>query len=190
MNRRREIEGTWKSINRGFVLPMIGINYKQLPRNFVNSYITLNYDVVMCFDKTDNYDVIFLAFLENVVKNNRSYISYEDGEDEVVIYFTVPERWRDDFDTFISGKYSTFTDKYKDVIVRFFGKKSQPEHHEVSEYDIITAPVFKRKEFAEWLDVDVSLIKEVFQRPNMDREMYSPIEDLINRENKIEQQDK
>jgi hypothetical protein len=131
---------------------MVGMNYKQLPRNFVNCYVTNGYEIIMTFDTTENYDVIFATYLDRVARDNRYYAGHDIFEDEVVLYFKVPDRFKKDFDTYATGRYSKFSDAYKKVIKDFFGNRGlDDDTHEVNEVDIIQASDKKRKKLAEYL---------------------------------------
>lgn len=183
MNRRIEIEGTKKNLNRAFILPMCGINYKILPINFINSYITLDYQVVLVFDKSEGYNTEFQMFLNHVQENIRSYVSFEDNIDEVDIIFQVPEIFRKEFDLFIDGRYSKFSEYYKRIICNFFGRKTIKDDSKVTEYNIIYPEDFKRKQIADSLsiersEVDWKSIIEVIDKPDLNREIYIPIDIL------------
>lgn len=191
MNKRRKLEGNITNICTGFVLPMVGINYNQLPNNFVNSYVTHDYRIVLVFDKTSSYDVKFYTFMERTKQNSKWLLDITDEDDEIVVIFRIPEVWKDDFDKYTKGKYSEFSRIYKEMLVRFFGDKRKKTDYTVTEFDIIYPDDAKRKQVAEWLGVDISMIGEVFQAPDMDMEIYKPIDTLTSdiKQDKQENQD-
>lgn len=187
MNRRIEIEGSKKNLSRIFILPMVGINYKQLPSNFLNSYFKINnenYYSILIFDKTVDYDEIFYHFMNNVKTNNRHLEQCDILEDEVVFIFKIPEIFKNEVTLFMDGAYSKFSEDYKQVICNFFGRKSIQDHHTVTEYNTIYPEDFKRKQIAKNLssvvsEVDWRVIKEVLHRPDLDKEVYKPIDVLL-----------
>lgn len=186
MNRRRKIEGYRNSnLSKTFVLPMVGINHKDrdFPLNFINSYVTNDYHIIMVFDKTENYDETFYRFLSRM-KSSRHLAGYEDLEDEAVIILSIPDFCKPDYDCFIEGKYSRFSESYKSVISMFFGKKTIKDGHTVTEYNTIYPEDFKRKQIAEYLstegsEIDYRDIKEVLHKPDLDKEMYTPLDVLL-----------
>lgn len=184
MNRRREIEQKKKNYCCGFILPMVGINHKDLPRNFINSYISKdNYEAIMIFDKTIDYDVIFYTFLTRI-KNNVNFVEHVEEEDEVVLRFKVPPLYHTDFELFTIGKYSKFEESYKKRLVDYFGQKSIKEGHLVTEYNAIYPQDFKRLLIAERLyekrevSEGVKLIDEVLDSPDLERESFKTIQEL------------
>jgi hypothetical protein len=179
VSRRRELEGGLKNISRGIILPMIGINYNNLPSNFINSYITNDNRVIMVFDKTMDYDNIFHHFLDRVSRDNYHFVEYIDEDEEVLVCFDIPEHFYDDVEMFKIGAYSKLSDKLKGIMCSFFGKKSITDSHRVTEYNMIYPQDFKRKQIAERLGVDVDLIHEVFQRPTLEREVFRPLSVII-----------
>ena len=164
---------------------MLGINYNNLPRNFINAYITEDHEVFMAFDKTEDYDVVFYHFLENTKNKNTALREVLDGDDEIVLRFNVPEEYFPEFNLFIQGKYSKFADSYKKLLVRYFGREAITHNYEANVFDAIYPQDFKRKQIAERLydkrDVreGLKLIDEVLDIPNMEKELFKPLQQLI-----------
>lgn len=189
MNRRIEIEGSKKNLSRAFILPMVGINYKNLPSNFINCYIKVdneNYYCMLVFDKTRDYDEIFYHFMNNIHTNNKHLLKYDDLEEEVIFIFKIPEILKEDFKFFMDGKYSKFSEEYKKVLCNFFGRKSKQEDYTVTEYNAIYPEDFKRKQIASYLsyensEIDWKLIKEVLHRPDLEREIFKSIDVLLSK---------
>lgn len=192
MNKRQEIEGPVKNLNRVFILPMIGIDYKRrLPTNFINSYLTKEYDIMLVFDKTRDYDEIFHHFLNRTVEFNKNFGEKLEYEDELVLRFKIPEMFKDDVDKFLKGAYSEFSEYYKRILCQYYGKTTIKENHAVTEYNVIYPEDFKRKQIAEYLSydksiIDYKLIKEVLDKPDLDRELYKDINVLLERKNSEE----
>ena len=192
MNKRQEIEGPVKNLNRVFILPMVGIDYKRrLPSNFVNSYLTKEYEIMLAFDKTRDCDEIFYHFLDRTTTSNKNFKSHVEYDDEIIIGLQIPEIFKDDVDKFLKGAYSEFSEYYKRILCQYYGKTTIKENHAVTEYNVIYPEDFKRKQIAEYLsydksNVDYKLIKEVLDRPDLDKEMYKDISVLLERKNSEE----
>lgn len=192
MNRRIEIEGNKKNLSRAFILPMVGINYKTLPNNFINSYITTNDEIIIVFDKTYEYNEIFYRFFEHCKSNIKNYKNYEEESDEIALMFDIPQVFKEEFEIFLLGKYSKFSEDYKRIICNFFGSKSIKDLRTVTEYNVIYPEDFKRKQIANWLSVDKSIVDwksivEVIDKPDLSREMYKPINILLAQQLQIEE---
>jgi hypothetical protein len=180
VNKRIKIEGTSKRLTNTFVLPMVGINHKTLPNNFINSYILDDYKVVIVYDKNTDYNDIFAHHLNRIMENNKYFIEYQDLEDEFNVFFNIPEEFKDDFDLYLLGKYSEFSDNFKAILTGFFGIKTIKEGHTVSVHNTIYPEDFKRKLIAEHLSyknsiIDYTMIKEVLDRPDLSKEMFKQI---------------
>jgi hypothetical protein len=142
-----------------------------------------DYKVVMVFDRTENFDYIFDNFYQKIVDNNRYFMKAVEHSDELVLAFTVPAYHKGDYDMFKIGRYSAFTQKYKDIIASFFGRSNNTNNHEVKAYDIIYPVDSKRKQIAEWLSykdsiIDYKTINEVYDSPNLELEKYYKIDDV------------
>tara|TARA_R110002051_G_scaffold60601_1_gene111151 strand:+ start:2785 stop:3531 length:747 start_codon:yes stop_codon:yes gene_type:complete len=155
-----------------FILPMLPGN-----RN------TYYYDkfLLNCFVGTkdaDNVIAILFRFsglktfaaLEESMKKLKSYMQTEDPTKSTVLYlFSIPKRYKEDFNKFLKGKYSEMSENYKYKILSFHG---------VSEESSIGQILFKdpsRKiELEELLDLNLPENAELYSIPNMDQEIYDP----------------
>lgn len=172
---------------------MCGVNYKNVPSNFVNCYISTDYRAYMIFDKTEDYDIVFHHYLQHLKDKNKNIIEYIDQEDEMIIVFTIPDKYLKNFDLFIRGKYSKFDEDYKQIVCNYFGKRSINDSHIVSEYNTLYPQEFKRKFIAKRIyeekDMQKGLkilneIYEVLDPPNLEKEMYKSIEQITEQEEK------
>lgn len=194
MNKRRELEQKKTNYCARFILPMVGVNHNNLPSNFINAYISLDKEAFLIFDKTVDYDIVFYHYLEHVKVKNLNLIECIEQEQEVVLKFAIPEQHSNNYHLFLEGKYSQFDEEYKQVICRYFGKGSIKEGHTVTEYNAIYPQTFKKRQLAEHLydrkDVEdgLKLIHEVLARPDLDREIYKPIEQLIQQHDATKQE--
>lgn len=185
MNRRREIENKKKNYCCSFILPMVGVNYKNLPTNFINAYITSDYGINMVFDKTEDYDVIFYHYVDNLKTKNVYLNNHLEEEDEVILKFNIPKLYHEEFELFKIGKYSQFDNNYKKLLVSYFGQKSMKDSHLVYEYNVIYPQDFKRQQIAERLydsrDLKEGLkfITEVLDTPDLNKEIFKTIDELL-----------
>lgn len=103
-----------------FILPALRLNDEKLLQNhFVNAYLQDNeYDI-----RWDLENCIFLLFksnldnpsFENFCQTLRELEGYKDEydiEEGVVFVIQIPKEYNDIIDTFISGEYSKFNQKY------------------------------------------------------------------------------
>lgn len=179
MSRRRELEDKKLNICAKFVLPMVAINHNNLPKEFINSYIDREYHVYIVFEKDNNFVNLNQNYLQYLKDNNEYIESYEEDTDEYIIKFNIPEEYYKEFDLFIQGKYSKFSENYKNRLCFYFGRKSIKEGHLVNIVNAIYPEDFKRLQIAKHLDVDVSLIREVYDPPNLTKELYNNITNLV-----------
>ena len=185
MNRRSKIEPKGKNYCCAFILPMCGINHKNLPTNFINAYINKDYQAFMVFDKTVDYDIIFYKFLENTREKNNNLIEVADEDDEIVLKFNISKEYHKDYDTFVEGKYSKFSESYKKTLISYFGQKSRDQDYKANIYNAIHPQDFKRRQIAERIydsrDINegIKLIDEVLEAPNLNEEIYKPIQEII-----------
>lgn len=188
MNKRRKLEHKKTNFCATFILPMVGVNHKNLPNNFINAYIDLDYKVYIVFDKTEDYNIDFHNYNEHLKSTNKHIIDYLDLEDEIVVSFKIPDKYNTNFNLFIQGKYSNFDESYKTVITNYFGRKIIKDNYTVTEYNVIYPQEYKRLQIAERLydknsiKEGLKLIKEVLDPPNLDKEIYKTIEQLENKQ--------
>lgn len=196
MNQRESLIGKKPNKCNTFVLPMCEINYNTLPNNFINCYLSFdkgkdNYQIVTVFHKFQNdnqymYNTSkyqFDSFLE-YIENNRNYAGKEEEEDEIILYFNIPERNKRNYELFLAGKYSKFSEDYKKLLCSYYGTVSRKIDYRVHEYDIIYPTQSKIKQIAERLfdkkDVaeNIKYIVEVLDIPDMEEEKFKSLKQL------------
>lgn len=162
---------------------MVGINDSCLPSSFINSYITLDYKAVIVFNKLEE-DKEIDNFL-NYINNNDNLKEIITEEDEYVLIFQVKdEEDITNFNKFLSGKYSEFTEKYKNKIRNYHGRETIKENYTVTPYNVIYPQTFKREQIARRLydnkDFKEGLknIVEVLDAPDLTKEVFVPIQEL------------
>lgn len=184
MNRRIELEGVKLNKCCTFVLPMCEVNYKTFPDNFINCYLKDD-QVVVVFDIPKKDDNKFKLFLD-YIKLNKNYDMYEEDIDEITLYFNIPDRNKKNYEMFLQGKYSKFSKEFQELLKSYFGTRSRKEDYKVNVIDVISPMDFKKKQVAERLGVDISLIEEVLDKPDLEKETYKPIIKLLEQAKKYD----
>lgn len=190
MSYRREVlkNNNCQKQSKHFLLPMIEVKlYHQ--SNTTNHLIDVCYlergfpQIVLIFDNID-YEPLKMDIFK--LQNNYSFIDccYGDDIKEVCLFFEIPKEFRKDFELFKLGRYSEFSDKYKDILITTYGKNQAIGYSEttglpnVSMFDILYPTELKKKALAEVLGVKYELIKEVMDPPNPDCEIYKEIKEF------------
>lgn len=165
-----------------FVLPMLGFKRNFYDPYFINSYIS-EYDtsepkINLVFDNVDTDDFILQI---GKLSSHKEFIGRFFEDDEVILTFSINRLYKKDFFNFLEGKYSKISDFYKDILCNHFGSKSctdiKYDGTEVSMFDIIYPSMEKRIILANFLNVNIKLIKEVKSKPVLeDEEFFSLIE--------------
>lgn len=183
MSKRQELENnTKKNLCCTLVLPMCEINHNSLPHNFTNAYLHEYKDIkqiVVVFDKPLEHSNSFMSYLD-YLKQNRNYSAIEDIDNEIILYFTIPNRNLENLKMYLKGKYSQFSKDYKELLCAYFGRKPHPNKtsHEVYEFDVIFPQEYKRLAIAKRLGVDINDIDEVLDIPNLEKEQFRSIKKL------------
>jgi hypothetical protein len=79
--------------------------------------------MVLCFDNSSDEDFKGTMYQ---LQQNKDFISidYADNNNEVVCVFKIPEDREIDYNLFKIGRYTKFSNEYKDMLVEYHGKKS------------------------------------------------------------------
>jgi len=110
-----------KTITTIFIVPTLGIDKPILNENgFINGYLDdFNYDidyedVIYLLFKPKNLNA-FKIFLEGIYENNKLIIEdYNSEKDEIIIIFKLNEKFKEDYDLILAGKYSETSEEFKD----------------------------------------------------------------------------
>lgn len=197
MSRRREILGSSSNTKKckaflGVMLEMPLTHVGNGKNYFIDLGFTLDGypQIVYMFDNID-YEPLSMDIYK--LQNHHCFvdIEYADSDKEVVVYLDVPKEFRADFDKFIQGKYSEFSDKYKALLVKKYGEGRQEGTNPKnglpnrSMYDMIYPEPAQKKLLAESLSVKGSTInwrdiKEIVSPPDIEEERFKTIEELVN----------
>lgn len=156
---------------------MCNVNYKSFPDNFINAYINDSNEVIAVFHIPENHEV-FRQFID-MLESNNNYIRYQEDIDEIELHFSIPEFYKADFELFLDGKYSKFSEEYKQHLIKYYGRKSWRDNYKVNPINVLYPEEFKRQQIANRLGVKIEDIDEVYDRPNLTNETYKSIEQLI-----------
>lgn len=103
-----------------FLLPGLGLTINELkPYGFVNAYIGdmkhdhYSYCVYLLFKPSNIME--FNAFLEGQYLKGQMIDEYDYEGGYVVVVYKFPEQFEQEYKLFLSGKYSEFRKKYKDL---------------------------------------------------------------------------
>lgn len=102
-----------------YVMPLLKLSkFSFGPGNFEQCFLTPD----------GKFLTIRLRFDVSFLQENESYIDsyHREGKDYVVL--SVPEEWQEDVQKFITGKYSTFSSKAKEMIRSFSGLMYRQAH--------------------------------------------------------------
>ena len=114
-----EVFSSKRTKSSNFILPMIGGNKKLLfwDRLFINCYIENNENILLVY--RISLDPMFLKFQEALEKfKGLKEIRFPHPE-YIIFVFDIPSKHMQNFNHFINGKYSKFTNDYKLKILDF-----------------------------------------------------------------------
>ena len=180
-SKRRSIikNRNYKRKSKLFILPMLDYPLAEYEPYLIDCNI--DYDpekLIVIFDNVDDDPLSMLIY-----KLQSSYLyldcGYDDGDREVWLSFEIPKEFKKDFEKFTRGKYSEFSEKYKKLLIKHYGKETSAVYAQFSMFDALYPTEEKRKERAEDLNYDRwEDIKELFSVPTLEYEEYKSIEDL------------
>lgn len=196
MSKRREILGkeTVKKWCKSFLPVMLEMPLMHVG-NGINYFMDLGFtmegfpQIVYIFDNID-YEPLMMDIYK--LQNHTCFvdIEYSDDNKEVVVFLDVPKEFRRDFDKFIQGQYSEFSDRFKELLIAKYGDgrqegiSSKNGLPNVSMMDIINPEPAQKKLLAECLSSTGSRVnwrdlKEIISPPNVEVEEYKTIQELI-----------
>lgn len=110
-----------------------------------------------------------------------------ENDEEVNIFLNIPKIWNEDFNKFIKGKYSEFSDAYKKHLTQIYGSSRASEKDglgidglpAVHMYDVIYPTDEIRARFANVLGVNIKEIgHEIMEAPNIEIESWKSLKEL------------
>lgn len=182
MSKRIELVGLKPTKTCTFILPMCNLNKKQMSFNFINAHLTRNEEVVLIFEKLENNHDFNNCL--NTLKNNPYFKNIEENEDEIILYFVISAEYLKDLYLFKEGRYSEFSEEFKQLLIHNYGRISNTKDYKVNVYNAIYPQEFKKKQIVEHLydNVDakhaIKYIKEVLDIPDLEYEYYIPLDKI------------
>jgi hypothetical protein len=162
-----------------FLLPLLRIGRKKLEENgFIDSFLDdasrerlEGWCLYLLFRPLNL--VQFSEFLEEQRKVNEVIDDYDYEGGFVVIVYKLDDKWEDDYQLFHQGKYSKFSDEFKNLfpkreLITIDGKRRD----EVT----LQWSVFKKSKLLvqQWKEeIDIDLEDELWSAPKTDREVLS-----------------
>ncbi len=148
--------------------------------------------VVFVFDNFDEEEL--LMHLYKLHNHHCFDESWNDDEDkEVCLSMKIPKEFLNDYRLFLDGKYSQFSEKYKELLIKLYGRGVHPTFqvdekghkigfsetgHKVSVYEAISPTHEKRLAIGRRLGLELPKDAEVFDRVNLEEESYLSIKEL------------
>lgn len=171
-NRLKEINQTNATI---FVLPMLYHKDRNdsffITKNFENCYIgdanypNLGKKIFLLYKYQMSVEYVkFERKIESIPEFSTDY-DYAD-ERQVVYVFDIPEEHKEDFQSFLKGEYSKFSNELKIKILKFWGLKDS----EGLIYGALYANEAAKENLI--LDNDTCAPGEYWQKPVLEREIY------------------
>lgn len=168
-----------------FVMPMIGyelgdyISFNNT-NHLINCHLDLkNNRIVIIIDNIKN-TIIKNILLDN--KFNPYYLGSEldDNEKEIVLFYSIPDKWKNDLDIFLTSRYSKMSNEYKNKLVEIYGRQSNTKSYRANQFDVLYPTSYKKQQWADHYNVDINIIQELSSKLDMDYENYKNIEELSN----------
>lgn len=165
-----------------YILPMLGYKYDFLPKEeFISSYILEDNKIVLCFKNSSSEDFKGVIWR---LQNNDDFISvdYDDNDEEVVLVFRVPKDKIIDFELFKIGRYTKFSNEYKEVLLNYHDRKSGIGKY-ITMVDSLFPDHLAKKYRADKIGCNIHDLPngEVMSIPDMDRELYVSTSNLVKR---------
>lgn len=166
---------------------MLGIKLLHINES-INYLIDVNFlqigfpQIILIFDNIDyeplKEDVYRISNISEFIDSE-----YDDEDREVVLFFDVPVKFRNDFELFVKGSYSKFSEEFKKVLIKEYGdgRKNEIKNNglpRLSVYDTIYPLKSIKEIMAQQLEIKVELIEEVLDKPNLEKEEFKYIDEL------------
>lgn len=148
--------------------------------------------IIFIFDNIDEDSLLTQIYK---LTNHHCYEDswYDDDNKEVIVSMKIPKEFIKDYRLFLEGKYSKFSDKYKEILTKIYGRGVHPlfeinekgerigfskTAHKVTVFEAITPTNDKRIAIGRRLGINLPEDAEVFDRVNIEEESYLSIKEL------------
>jgi len=171
-----------------FLLPMLGYKPRYFHENeFISCYIheDLQKKIVLCFENSSREEFKNIIWTMQTHEDFLS-VDYEDDEKEVVVVFKVPRDKEVDYNLFKIGRYTKFSNEYKEILLNYSGRKTGAGKC-IMMIDSLNPDYLAKKYRADKMGVSINDLTngEVMSVPDMSREEYIKTDDLINKKEGI-----
>lgn len=167
--RRSEDRKTKSTV---FIRCMLGYNPSFYGQCFHDTFITIDPNtIVLVFNKANTQKELDISLkIYDILKNNKNYISSTETDFYDILKFNVPEKYVDDFNHFINGKYSKMSEGYKTSLLNLYTQFSDIR---TDLYHILYPTDKERKKYIEdRFDVKVSPDAEILSIIDFAEELY------------------
>lgn len=160
-----------------FLLHPLGLNRHNLNQfGFVNCYLSdKNREIsvqrpVLILLHPEDMELMQLFIEEEYSRTANLIEDYDYEGGWVVLVYSFPERWKKEYETFIEGKYSQFSKKFKEIypkVIRTSEEGDPPKDIISVQYNIVN----KTQDWKEMLERDLGIIisdeeQEYWKKPN------------------------
>jgi len=164
-------------------MPIIGYNFKNSPDDFVGCYLSIEGDeLIITFDFDDKSKEDIESII-NHYKENKLFVNSQINEDEVSLFFKIPKKYETDIALFKIGRYSKFSNNLKEILLDTYGSATGNGKY-ITLSDALFPDLKCKKFWADKLGISVTDLPngEVMSIPEMDKEYYYNVEDLLKTE--------
>ena len=165
-----------------FLMPLIGISEYSIEhikhKMLINAHIKDKEEKLICviLNKLDfPEESKAYVLIQNL---NEHFIDCIEEDQEYILIYRIPEHFHEDYELILKGKYSKTSVPYKEVLLRVHGVQTHTESHLGTVHDVLYPTEIKRKQYADFLNVEIALIDEVCSRPRLPYELFQTIEQL------------
>jgi len=113
----------------------------------------------------------FLSFVETTIKKHSFYDCCFSLDDDKHVFVFKLDKFKEDFNWFVDGKYSKFSLASKITISDFFGDRGKIAQYIKS----FLSPKNYHEAYAEELDISINIIEDVYEvcsKPNIEKETF------------------
>jgi hypothetical protein len=168
------------------ILPMLGFPKSHYDNWLIDCYIKVeDKKIVIVLGNETNDDLSMLVYKLQALSEWESEDLYDDNN-EIVITCKVPSQYLEDFNKFLSGDYSKFSEKYKELLFRkgFYTKLTADNSLDKygfpvkSVYEMVYPPEGKLKILEKAIGVKLHK-REIMSSPDLILEEYKSVSELI-----------
>jgi len=167
-----------------YLLPLF-LNTLKINKEFIsqiqNTYLLHNNHVIdKCIGITFKHSILknpkYITDIQNLILND-SFIQMDQNSDEILYLFEFPEKYFPEYFKFVKGRYSQFSRRAKELILRFWTETQIVDKESINDLIHIKQVLFKdeklRLQLEETLDVKIDINAELGSIVNLDDEKFT-----------------